>query len=164
ATKEASDWLANRMAEQRKNLEAGELALQQYREDNDAISLEDHQNIVVQRLADLNGAVTRARTTRIEKEALYNQLRAIQSNRGALDTFPAILANPFVQQLKGELASLQRQQAEVGEKLGDRHPDMIKLRSALTTANAKLQAEVGKVVQSVGNEYQAARAQERDLV
>ena len=86
ATKEASDWLANRMAEQRKQLEAGELALQQYREDNDAISLEDRQNIIVQRLADVNAAVTRARTTRIEKEALFNQLRNIQTKRDALDT------------------------------------------------------------------------------
>jgi capsular exopolysaccharide synthesis family protein len=163
ATKEASDWLANRMAEQRKQLEAGELALQQYREDNDAISLEDRQNIIVQRLADVNAAVTRARTTRIEKEALFNQLRNIQTKRDALDTFPAILSNVFVQQLKAELAGLQRQQAELGDQLGERHPDMIKLRSALRTAEAKLQAEVAKVVQSIGNEYRAARDQERDL-
>jgi succinoglycan biosynthesis transport protein ExoP len=164
ATKEASDWLANRMAEQRKQLEAGELALQQYREDNDAISLEDRQNIIVQRLADVNAAVTRARTTRIEKEALYNQLRSIQNTRRALDTFPAILSNVFVQQLKAELAALQRQDAELADQLGERHPDMIKLRSALRTAEAKLQAEVAKVVQSIGNEYRAARDQERDLL
>lgn len=164
ATKEASDWLANRMAEQRKHLEAGELAIQQYREDNDAISLEDRQNIIVQRLADVNAAVTRARTTRIEKEALYNQLRGIQHKRDALDTFPAILSNVFVQQLKAELAGLQRQHAELNAQLGERHPEMIKLRSALQTAEAKLQAEVGKVVQSIGNEYRAARDQERDLV
>jgi succinoglycan biosynthesis transport protein ExoP len=164
ATKEASDWLANRMAEQRKHLEAGELALQQYREDNDAISLEDRQNIIVQRLADVNAAVTRARTTRIEKEALYNQLRSIQHKRDALDTFPAILSNVFVQQLKAELAGLQRQHAELTDQLGERHPDMIKLRSALRTAEAKLQGEVAKVVQSIGNEYRAARDQERDLV
>ena len=164
ATKEASDWLANRMAEQRKQLEAGELALQQYREDNDAISLEDRQNIIVQRLADVNAAVTRARTTRIEKEALYNQLRSIQNTRSALDTFPAILSNAFVQQLKAEVAALQRQDAELADQLGDRHPDMIKLRSALRTAEAKLQAEVAKVVQSIGNEYRAARDQERELL
>ena len=34
--------------------------------------------IVVQRLADLNGVVTKAKTMRIEKEALYNQLKAVQ--------------------------------------------------------------------------------------
>lgn len=164
ATKEASDWLTERMAEQRQSLETGELALQEYREQNDAVSLEERQDIVVQRLADLNAAVTRARTTRIEKEALYNQLRSIQNNRGALDTFPAILANVFVQQLKAELADRQRQHAELGEKLGERHPEMLKVRSAINIAEAKLQGETGKVVQSIGNEYRAALAQERSLL
>jgi capsular exopolysaccharide synthesis family protein len=164
ATKEASDWLAERMAEQRQHLEVGELALQQYREQNDAVSLEERQDIVVQRLADLNAAVTRARTTRIEKEALYRQLRSLQNKQAALDTFPAILSNGFIQQLKAALADLERQQAQLGEKLGERHPDMIKLRSALKSAEAKLEAEIGKAVQSIGNEFQAALAQEQSLL
>ena len=41
-----------------------------------------------------------------------------------LDTFPAILTNSFIQQQKTELAQLQSQYAQMGEKLGDRHPDM----------------------------------------
>jgi succinoglycan biosynthesis transport protein ExoP len=163
ASKEASDWLAERLAEQRKKLEESEAALQRYREVNDAVSLEDRQNIVVQKLADLNAAVTKAKTERLEKEALYNQLRAIQSNREALDTFPAILSNTFIQDLKTQLGQLQREEAQLGEKLGDRHPDMIKLRTAIQTAEAKLQNEIAKVVQSVRNEYQAALAQERSL-
>ncbi len=58
--------------------------------------------------ADLNAAVTRAKTERIQKEAAYNQIRALQNDRAALDTFPAILSNTFIQQQKGELADLQR--------------------------------------------------------
>ena len=162
-SKEATDWLGERMAEARTQVEDAEMALQKYREQNEAISLEDRENIVVQKLADLNAAVTRAKTERIEKEALYSQLAGIQNNQGALDTFPAILANAFIQQQKAELANLQRQQAELGEKLGDRHPDIIKIRSSVQTAQAKLQGEIGKVVQSVRNEFLAAQAQERSL-
>ena len=43
-----------RLGEQRKQVEASEQALQHYREQTDAVSLEDKQNIVVQKLADLN--------------------------------------------------------------------------------------------------------------
>src|SRR5262249_43691543 len=92
ASKEASDWLARRLAEQRKEVEGSEHALQKYREQTDAVSLEDKQNIVVQKLADLNGAVTRAKTERIQKEAAYNQIRSIQNDRSALDTLPAVLS------------------------------------------------------------------------
>jgi polysaccharide biosynthesis transport protein len=163
-TMQASDWLNKQMAEQRKNVEAGEIALQQYRESNDAVSLEERQNIVVQRLADVNAAVTKARTTRIEKESLYEQLQSIQADRAAVDTFPAIMSNGFIQQLKTELAELQGQQAQLGEKLGDRHPEMLKIRSAIQAADTKLQGEIGKVVQSIRNEFEAARSQERSLM
>ena len=163
SSKEASDWLGERLGEQRKQVEASEQALQRYREQTDSVSLEDKQNIVVQKLADLNAAVTRAKTERIQKEAAHNQLRGLQHDRNALDTFPAILSNTFIQQQKGEIAELQRQQAQLSEKLGPRHPDMLKVSNAIQLAESKLQGEIAKVVQSVKNEYQAALIQEQTL-
>ena len=164
ASKEATEFLDARMAEQRKSLEQSEQALQQYREQTGAVALEDRQNIVVQRLADLNGAVTRARTDRIEKEAVYNQVRNAQSNRALLDTVPAILANTFIQQLKVQIADLQRQQAQLSEKLGERHPEMVKIRNAIESTEARIGVEVQKSVQALRNDYQAALANERTLM
>jgi succinoglycan biosynthesis transport protein ExoP len=163
ATREASAWLEQQLAAQRKEVEAAESRLQQYREQNEAISFEDRENIVVQKLADLNTAVTKAKTERLQKEAMYRQLAAIQGNAAELDTFPAILGNQFIQQQKATVAQLQREQAQLGDRLGDRHPEMIKVRSALETAQVRLQAEVNKVVQAVRTEYQAAVAQEESL-
>jgi polysaccharide biosynthesis transport protein len=163
SSKEASDWLGQRLSEQRQQVESSEQALQRYREQTDAaVSLEDRQNIVVQKLADLNAAVTRAKTDRLQKEAANNQVRAL-SERNALDTFPAILSNGFIQQQKAEIADLQRQQAQLSEKLGPRHPDMLKLSNAIQSAETKLQSEIAKVVQAVRNEYQAATIQEQSL-
>jgi succinoglycan biosynthesis transport protein ExoP len=164
SSKEASDWLGQRLGEQRKQVEASEGALQRYRERNDAISLEERQNIVVQKLADLNGAVTRAKTERIQKEAAYNQIRTLQGSRTALDTIPAILSNQFVQQQKTELAELQRQQAQLSEKLGARHPDMMKVRTAIEMAEARIQGEIAKVVQSLKNDYETSLSQEQSLM
>lgn len=163
ATKEATDFLNARTAEQRKSLEKSEQALQQYREKTGAMALEDRQNIVVQRLSDLNAAVTRARTDRIEKESVYNQIRTIQNDRAAVDTFPAILTNGFIQQLKVQLNDLQRQKAQLAEKLGARHPDMVKVDSAIETTEARINAEIQKVVQALRNDYLAAQANERSL-
>jgi succinoglycan biosynthesis transport protein ExoP len=164
SSKEATDWLAARLGDQRKQVENSEQALQRYREaTNDAVSLEERQNIVVQRLGELNAAVTRAKTDRIDRETTYNQIRALQNSRAALDTFPAILSNAFVQQQKGELADLQRQQAQMSEKFGPNHPEMVKISSAIRTAEAKIQAEIAKIVQSVQNDYQRSIVQERSL-
>jgi capsular exopolysaccharide synthesis family protein len=163
ASKEASDWLGDRLSEQRRSVEQAEAKLQQYREQNDAISLQDRENIVVQKLGDLNAAVTRAKTERIQKEAMYNQLRSIERDNAALDSFPAILGNTFIQQQKAELADLQRQHAQLSEKFGEKHPEIIRVRTAIQSSQNKLQAEITKVVLSVKNEYQAALTQEQSL-
>lgn len=162
ASKEASDWLGDRLSEERRQVETAEAALQRYREQN-GISLQDRENIVVQKLADLNAAVTQAKTERFQKEALYNQLQSLGGKNGPIDTFPAILSNSYIQQQKAELAQLQSQQSQLSEKLGDKHPEIIKIKTAIQLAQAKLDGEIAKVVQSVRNEYLAAVAKENSL-
>ena len=163
ASRDASAWLAQQLEEQRAQVEAAETALQHYREQTDALSVADRQNIVVQKLADLNSAVTKAKTDRLLKESMYRQLASIEHDAVALDTFPAILANAFIQQQKSELANLQRQRAQQAEKLGERHPEMLRLQSAIQSSQMKLDGEIAKVVQGVRTEYQAAQAQEQSL-
>jgi len=162
ASKDATDWFGGQLAEQRKKVEETEVALQRYKETHDAIAVEDRENIVVQRLADLNGAVTKAKTTRIEKEALYAQLKAVQGT-SAVDTFTAVLGNEYIQKLKSEVGDFQRQEAQLAEKYGERHPEMVRIKNAVQVAQAKFDNEVNKVVESVRAEYMAALAQERSL-
>lgn len=163
AARSASTWLDSRLTEQRAAVDASEAALQRYREQHRSVPLDDRQNIVVQRLADLNAAVTKAKTDRIQKEGLYNQLTALQNDRAAADTFPLILSNTYIQQLKGQIADLQREQAQLAEKYGERHPDMVRVRTALQAAETRLQSEIAKVADSVRNDFLAVQAQEQSL-
>jgi polysaccharide biosynthesis transport protein len=163
-SKDASDWLEQQLAQQRQQVEKSELALQRFREQNDAVSLEEHQNIVVQKLADLNGAVTEVKNERIAKETSYERLRAIVDDVAALDAFPAVLSNTFIQELKSELSQLQQKQSQLSEALGDKHPEMIKARAAVANAEQKLKTEIRNVVESVKNEYLTAVAREKTLV
>lgn len=164
ASKEATDWLEERLTEQREQVQNAELALQRYREQNDAISFEDRENIVVQKLTDISAAVTSARVTRTQKESIYNQLQNSRNDPTLLDTFPAILANTFIQQMKGQLADLQRQRSTLRETLLEGHPRMVDLATSIKTTQARIDAEVQKIVQSVKSELDAAIAQERSLV
>jgi len=162
-SKEAGDFLSDRLAEQRKAVEASERALQAFREQNGTVTVaEGTSSIAVQRLTDLNSALIKARTERLNKEALYNQLKSMQAS-GTIDTFPAVLANDYIQGLKTSLSEAQREQAQLSERYGDVHPEMIKARAAVQTANAKLTTEISKVVEGVNNEYRTAFAQEQSL-
>ena len=163
ASKDAADWLSARLAEQRQAVEKSEAALQAYKERNGTVTTTDGaSNIVVQRLTELNSALTKAKTERINKEAAYNQLKAAEA-AGNLDSFPAILSNDYVQKLRTDLSDLQRQQAQLADRYGERHAEVIKNKTAIQAADAKLRGELGKIVESVHSEYQAALSEEQSL-
>jgi capsular exopolysaccharide synthesis family protein len=85
------------------------------------------------------------------------------SNNAALDTLPAIASNGYIHGIKDELAGLQQQLAQASEQLGERHPDIIRLRAAVDTADRKLRTEISKVSAAIRNEYEAARTRESAL-
>lgn len=161
---DASTWLNERLGELRKEVTARDSALQQYREQKGSVSLDDRANIVVQKLAQLNAAVTTAHTDTAYREAQYKQLTTIQEKGDPVDTFPPIIANTLIQGLKAELASLQRERAQASERLGELHPDMIKINTAIEGAERRLNAEMSKIIEGVKNDYKAAQARETGLV
>ena len=163
SSRDASHWLRQRIAEQRRTVEAAELAMQRYRETNDAVSLDERQNVIGQELADLNEAATRATTERIAKEARFREMRAVQDDPPALDRFPEILGNPLVQQHKMRVADLRREESGLAGELGDLHPDLIRMRSAVRDAEAGLRGEIAGIVDSVRTDFEIAQSQEQQL-
>ena len=129
ASKEAGDFLAERLAEQRKAVEASERALQEFKERNGAVSIADGtSSIAIQRLTDLNAALIKAKTERINKEALYNQLKSTQAT-GTIDTLPGGAGerlHPGAEDEPGRAAARSRRSA--AERYGAIHPEMIKVR------------------------------------
>jgi capsular exopolysaccharide synthesis family protein len=156
------EWLSQELVKQQNKVEDSERALAQYREDQNALSLEDRQNIVVARLNQLNDAATRAKTNRVQKESLYNQIKSLDASVPA-DTIPAILQNSYIQSMKTRLADLQREKSTLMERYGEKYPDVIKVNANIQDATRQLQLEVSKAVAAIRNDYQSAVAEERTL-
>ena len=93
-------------------MEKSEAALHRYRQDRGIISLDNRENIVVDRLADLNKRLTEAEADRIGLEA---QTRLIRKNE--YDALPAVIDNRLIQTLKIELAHLEGQRADLAAQL-----------------------------------------------
>jgi succinoglycan biosynthesis transport protein ExoP len=81
-TDKTLEWLTEEVAKQQNVVQSSERMLAEYRENKNALSLEDRQNIIVSRLNQVNDAASRARMTRIQKEALYNQVAAAPHANG----------------------------------------------------------------------------------
>jgi exopolysaccharide transport family protein len=158
---EATGWLSERLAEQQQKVEAAEKALQAYREREGLVNIEERQSLVEQKLGALNAAVLGARTERIAKETIYTQMKNLAPSQ--LESFPLVMASGAVQGLKAELADLQRDQARLAETLGEKHPEMVKVRSQIRATEEKIRSEIRNVVRSAETDYLTAARQEANL-
>ena len=163
SSRNASQWLEQRLAEQRQKLEASERALQSYREQHGAAAIADRQNIIVRELENLHAAATQATLARVESEARFRDLRAAREDPGALGRFPEILRNEVIQEQRLIVGNLRRERARLGDELGPRHPDMIAVESTLRDAEDRLQNEVLAVVDSLRIEFEVASSREQEL-
>jgi polysaccharide biosynthesis transport protein len=158
-TQKTLDWLTQEVAKQQDIVQSSERLLAEYREHQNALSLEDRQNIVGARLNQVNDAVTRAKTQRVQRETLYRQIKDAKDR----DSLTSILSNTFVQNLKSRLAQLQQDRVRLLERYGDKHPQVQNVTSQIADTERQIDAEVGKMVASIRNEYEAAVAEERTL-
>jgi len=163
ANRDVSDWLSQRIIEQRAKVDAAEEALRTYREANVNVALDERGAVIVQGLSELTTSATKARTDRIEKEALYNQVRALQDDRAALESFGPLAAVPGVQQARNDLANARRVASQLSEKLLDKHPDLIRAREMVKTLEERLNGEITKAVEGFRIDFEKAKTTEASL-
>jgi capsular exopolysaccharide synthesis family protein len=158
-TDKTLQWLTEEVAKQQNVVQSSERMLAEYRENQNALSLEDRQNIIVSRLNQVNDAASRARLTRIQKETLYNQIIAAKDPESLLQ----IASNPLVQQLKTRIVELQREKTALTERYGEKHPDVQRVNGQIADAQRQLDGEIEKSVAAIKADYQAAIDEEKQL-
>ena len=165
-TKDAVDWLKQKIKETKTDLKESEEVLQRYKKENDMVSIDFGQasNIIIQKLNDLNSALTEAKTARIEKENLYEELVRISKKPGMVESIPAVVNNEFIRELKREYVRLQGQFSDMSQKYGAQHPQMKRLQSQIQKINSKIAQEIRKTAQSIETEYHIALAKEKALL
>ncbi len=166
ASQEAIGWLNNRIKDVKRKLEESEAALHKYRQENDLVSVdfEESHNIIVQKLNELSTALTQAKTARIEKENLYNELKRLSKKPEMVQSMPAVVINPLIQQLKAEYIKARVEYSELSRKYGPEHPQMIRQKSQIKEIESKIAKEVKNIARSIETEYRVAKRQEQSLI
>jgi succinoglycan biosynthesis transport protein ExoP len=154
---EAGTWLDKETKEQTQKVQAAEVALQRFSESEGLANIEERRTLLEQKLKDLGSSLTIAKTRRLDKEALYKQMEAT----GNAEELPEALASPLVQGLRTELASLERQAAQLSAKgFLEEHPEMAKVRQQIEATRQKIAFEARRIVRAAQNDYRVAAAQE----
>jgi succinoglycan biosynthesis transport protein ExoP len=161
---EANGFLLREADQLKANLEVSEHALQTYREQHNALSLDDTQNIVVDSLKDLNTRLGQARGDRMKVEADFNQYKLIgNSDPKALLAIPTIATSSLVLQAQNDVDQARGELADLSRRYRSEHPKYIQAQSRL----AQLQDDYNKTILSVAagmqTAYQSALDNEKKL-
>jgi capsular exopolysaccharide synthesis family protein len=121
------------------------------------------ENILTQKLGQLNSCLSAARTESIGLATRHQQITEASRNADLLQSVPDVVNNPIVQSVKRELIALKREYLERLEKYGEKHPRMNALRKEIASVQSRLEVEVARVAKSVKMQYEMALANEKSL-
>lgn len=159
ATQKATEWLSQQLLGLKIKVEKSEEDLQRYARANGLLFLESKEgqteNIITQRLRQLQEEMTRAQASRYEKESLY---RLVQS--GETSALPGLGENKVIQDLTVRLAELEREHAQISATFSPDYPRVKQIQSQLDELTKVLEREKSRAVARVVNDYQAALRRE----
>lgn len=158
ANEEAQGFLEEKLVELKERVEKSEAALNNYRRDKGILSLDDKENIVVDRLTDLNKRLTEAEAERIALEAKVFLIR-----QKDYDSLPDVVGNTLIQTLKGQQTVLEGEYAQLASQFKADYPRVAQLKAQLGETQRRLNREIQKVVASIQSTYLAAKANEDGL-
>ena len=157
-TEKAKEWLTDQLQDLKGKVERADEDLQIFGSKHDIISLEDQENVTMQRLTELNEALINAESDRIAKEAIYRQIRGQN-----IDSLPPILENKLISDLKQAYIQLEGQYVKQLETFKADHPEMARLKKQMDILRARLDGEIGKIAAGIKNDYESSRRRERLL-
>lgn len=162
--KEAGQFLLDQAEDLKKKLQASEQALQLSKEKNQAVSLDQSQNIVVEELKVLNSKLTTAKGERLKLESDFAQVQKMAGKDAAeLLKIGSISIDAGLLEQKKKVAEQEAELAKLKERYLPKHPRFIQAVSQLQESKDGLGRSAMKVAESLGNSLDSARGTEQKL-
>lgn len=151
ATKHAGDFLAQQIEAMRAKLEDSDNRLQQFAKQKQYLVLDEKQEQTTKQLSLLTDALMKARSERLEKEALYQQTQGQD-----VQSIPSVLENALIIDLKKEYFRLQAEYSKLSETFLPDYPRMVALQNNIDEVKRRLDGEVQKIIDGLQSSYEAA--------
>jgi succinoglycan biosynthesis transport protein ExoP len=156
STMQASDWLAKQISDLQLRVETSQEKLVRYQRENGILGIDEKQNIVTQKLDDLNKSLTEAEADRITKEAAYEAAKS-----GKLDQLNE--ANDLTSHLLEQEAALRIQYAQLTTTFGPNYPKALEVKNQIDQTQRSIDTEAQRVVKRMEASLVAAEARETML-
>ena len=157
ATRETTSWLLDRIHSLARQVQGAEMAVQQYRAQNDLSDTEGGTSLIDQQLIAENAALVQAKSDLAQKQAVSSHVNSmIASGQGA--DVSQVVSSPLIIQLRTQEADVMRQEAQLSSKYGPRHPKMVDIESQKQNLQDKIVQEATRIGGSAANDVAVARA------
>jgi capsular exopolysaccharide synthesis family protein len=151
ATTQVSDWLSKQMEELKTRASTAQDELARFQEQHNILGADENDNIVTERLRQLNQQLTDAEADRILKEARYRL-----ASSGNPELVAAVVPSTTLQVLRTQQAELRSQYAQLSTKFGSGYPKVPELQGQLAKLDGEIDAEVKNIGRRIEDEYQSA--------
>ena len=158
---QTSDWLSRELADLQLKVQTSEEKLVRYQKDHGILGVDEKENIVTEKLDELNKELTEAETDRIEKEADYKL-----AMNGDPDSFEKDspdgrdTAGSLLDKLREKEADLETQYAMATTEFGTGYPKVTELSNQIKQVRVAIEAEKKKMQEKMRDEYLAAAQRE----
>lgn len=158
----ALKYLNDELGRQEKLVEQSQNALAQYREQNNALSLDTRQDSVAQRVNQTSEQLIEARNTLIAKQQLYNQIKGVDPKSDNADQFSIIGNDPKVVEAKNTFMKAQDDlKTLTDQNFGPGWPAVRTAQENITAAKRVLVSARANVIDRIGNEYKQLASTEQ---
>src|SRR5271165_540010 len=124
STMQASDWLSKQLVDLQMKVETSQEKLVRYQKEHEILGIDEKQNIITEKLDELNKEMTQAESDRMQKEAVYRQSQSndpdavaaaiISDSTGSTSN----VTSGLLDKLREQQANLRIQVAELSTQLG----------------------------------------------
>jgi len=163
STMQASDWLSKQLVDLQMKVETSQEKLVRYQKEHEILGTDEKQNIITEKLDELNKEMTTAEFDRMQKEAMYRQTQSDDPDAiaAAIDTGGG--AGALLGRLREQQAALRIQIADLNTQFGPSYPKIAQLNNQLKEIDSQLQSETNKGVDHLKGQYLAALQRETML-
>lgn len=162
ATQEASGWLDGRLDDLRRQADAADRAVADYKAAHGLVDTGDRggqrQTLVEQQLADLNAQLVQARVKVEDVQSRYDQVKRASADSVGNGGLPEALQSPVILALRTQLAATARNVAEMTQVYGPRHPAIRTGQAELGELHRQVAAELARIAAGLQNELASAKA------
>ncbi|MFP4583490.1 MAG: GumC family protein [Desulfococcaceae bacterium] len=143
-------WLTSQLYDVQKKMEDAEAEFIAFKKDRQVFSVEGRQELINQKISEINGRYLGTRNDRLEIQARLDKLGNVRTGRRSdVLRVRSLVPNVLIDDLYAQLLEAELEQGRLAKTFKEKHPRMVGAKARIEDIRSKLSAEITKELESM---------------